>query len=54
MKNLEKYLPAFRGCRAFGVSLGIFFPIEIDTWDIVDGHVFFQYSKETREKSEAH
>ncbi len=52
VKDPEKYLPAFGGYCAFGASLGVFFPVEIDTWDMVDGRVFFQYSKEIRKKFE--
>lgn len=50
MKDQEKYLPAFGGYCAFGVSLGVFFPVEIDTWDMLDGHVFFQYNKDIKNK----
>ena len=49
MKDPEKYLPAFGGYCAFGVSLGVFFPVEISTWEMVDGHVVFQFSEEIKE-----
>ena len=45
-KNPEKYLPAFGGYCAFGVALGVYFPVEIDTWEIVDGRVMLNYSKD--------
>lgn len=44
-KDPEKYIPAFGGYCAFGVALGVYFPVEIDTWDMVDGRVFFQFSQ---------
>ncbi len=44
-KDPDKYVPAFGGYCAFGVGLGVFFPVEIETWDMVDGRVFFQFSQ---------
>lgn len=49
VKNPEKYLPAFGGYCAFGVSLGVFFPVEVETWEMVDGHVMFNFSKDIQE-----
>ena len=46
LKDPIKYLPAFGGYCAFGVSLGVFFPVEIDTWEIIDGRLTLNYSKE--------
>ena len=42
------YLPAFGGYCAFGVSIGVLFPVEIDTWEIVDGRLVLQYSAEVK------
>ncbi|MBN2738302.1 MAG: YHS domain-containing protein [Spirochaetales bacterium] len=49
LKNPQKYLPAFGGYCAFGISLGVFFPVEVETWEMVDGKVMFNYSKEIQE-----
>lgn len=49
LKNPEKYLPAFGGYCAFGVSLGVFFPVEISTWEMIDGQVVFQFSQEIKD-----
>ncbi|MDD4457980.1 MAG: YHS domain-containing (seleno)protein, partial [Syntrophotalea acetylenica] len=43
-KQPEKYMPAFGGYCAFGVSIGVLFPVEIDTWEIVDGRLVLQYT----------
>lgn len=45
-KAPEKYLPAYGGYCAFGVSLGVLFPVEIDTWEIIDGRLVLQFSQE--------
>ena len=44
----EKYLPAYGGYCAYGVSLGYLFPVDISTWEIVDGRLVFQYSPDIR------
>jgi YHS domain-containing protein len=49
-KDPEKYIPAFGGYCAFGVALGVFFPVEIDTWDMDEGRVFFQFSQAIKDK----
>lgn len=41
----EKYLPDFGGYCAFGISVGVFFPVEIDTWELVDGRLVLQYNQ---------
>ena len=46
----EKYLPAYGGFCAFGVANGVLVPVEIDTWEIIDGHLVFQYSLEFKQK----
>jgi len=51
-KAPEKYLPAYGGYCAFGVSLGVLFPVEIDTWEIIDGRLVLQFSQEFKKKFE--
>lgn len=49
-KNPDKYLPAYGGYCAFGVSIGKLFPVEMDTWEIVDGRLVLQFNQEIRKK----
>ncbi len=51
-KQPEKYMPAFGGYCAFGVSIGVLFPVEIDTWEIVDGRLVLQYTNEIKQMFE--
>ncbi|MFH2044878.1 MAG: YHS domain-containing (seleno)protein [Pseudomonadota bacterium] len=51
-KEAEKYLPAYGGFCAYGVSLGVLFPVEIDTWEIVDGRLVLQYNLDIKQKFE--
>jgi YHS domain-containing protein len=44
----ERYLPAFGGYCAFGVSIGVLFPVEIDTWEIIDGRLVLQYNQDIK------
>ncbi|MEK7729084.1 MAG: YHS domain-containing (seleno)protein [candidate division KSB1 bacterium] len=44
----EKYLPLYGGYCAFGVSIGQLFPVEIDTWEIVNGRLVLQYSQDIK------
>lgn len=46
--NPEKYLPVYGGYCAFGVSIGKFFPVEIDTWEIIDGRLVLQFSRDIK------
>jgi len=48
----DKYLPEFGGYCAFGVSLGVFFPVEIEAWDIIDDRLVLQFSEAIKEKFE--
>jgi YHS domain-containing protein len=43
-KEPARYLPAFGGFCAFGVSLGVLFPVEMDTWKIVGGRLVLQFN----------
>ena len=49
-KDPEQYLPAFGGYCAYGVSINKLFPVEIDTWEIVDGRLILQYSQDVKAK----
>lgn len=51
-KNAGKYLPAYGGYCAFGVTLGVLFPVETDTWDIIDGQLVLQYNQEIKQMFE--
>ncbi len=51
-KEPEKYLPAFGGYCAFGVSIGVLFPVEINTWEIIDGRLVLQYNLEVKKMFE--
>jgi YHS domain-containing protein len=51
-EGAEKYLPAYGGYCAYGVSLGVLFPVEIDTWEIIDGRLVLQYSLDIKNKFE--
>ena len=46
----EMYLPAYGGYCAYGVSLGVLAPVDIGTWEIVDGRLMLQFSPATKEK----
>ena len=48
--NPGKYLPAYGGYCAFGLSLGVLFPTEIETWEIVEGRLLLQFSSEAQQK----
>ena len=51
-KDAEKYLPAYGGYCAFGVSLGVLFPVEIDTWEIIDGRLVLQFNNAFKQEFE--
>lgn len=48
----EKYLPAYGGYCAFGISIGVLFPVEIDTWEIIEGRLVLQYTQEVKQMFE--
>ena len=50
MKSPQQYLPAYGGYCAYGVSVNRLFPVEIDTWEIVDGRLILQYDQATKRK----
>jgi YHS domain-containing protein len=39
-KDPEKYAPQYGGFCAYGVSVGALFPVDINTWQIVDGKLY--------------
>jgi YHS domain-containing protein len=49
-KQPEKYLPAYGGYCAYGVSLDVLAPVDIDTWEIIDGRLVLQFSPAAKEK----
>jgi len=50
IKSPQKYLPAYGGYCAYGVSVNRLFPVEIDTWEIVDGRLILQFDQATKRK----
>jgi len=50
LKSPAKYLPAYGGYCAYGVSINRLFPVEIDTWEIVDGRLVLQYNQDIKHK----
>lgn len=51
-KDAAKYVPAYGGYCAFGISLGVFFPVEIETWEIINGRLVLQYNLDIKRKFE--
>lgn len=51
-KDAERYLPAYGGYCAYGISLGVLFPVEIETWEIINGRLVLQYSLDIKQKFE--
>jgi YHS domain-containing protein len=51
-EEAERYLPAFGGYCAYGVSHGVLFPVEIETWEIIDGRLVLQYSLNVKQRFE--
>ncbi len=39
LSDPDKYAPSFGGYCAYGASKGALFPVEIETWQIVDGRL---------------
>ncbi len=48
--NPEKYIPAYGGYCAFGVSKGYLVKIEPDAWSIRDGKLYLNYDKSVQKK----
>ena len=49
-KQPEKYTPIYGGYCAYGISIGQLFPVEIDTWEIVDGRLVLQFNQDIKRK----
>ena len=49
-KEAEKYLPSYGGYCAYGAALGILFPVDIDTWEIIDDRLVLQFSHDVKQK----
>jgi hypothetical protein len=49
----EKYAPQCGGYCAYGVSLGALFPVDINTWQIRDGKLYFNLNKAILKKFNA-
>ena len=48
-EQVEKYLPAYGGYCAFGVANNLLFPVEIDTWEVIDDRLVLQYSQDVKQ-----
>ena len=46
----SKYVPQFGGFCAYGVSRGVVIPIDPSAFQIIDGHLYLQYSKGVMQK----
>ncbi len=46
--NPERYLPAYGGYCAVGAALGVLLPVDISTWQIVDGRLVLNYSPDVQ------
>ncbi len=47
-KDADKYAPQFGGYCAFGVSVGALFPIDINTWQIIDGKLYINLNPDIK------
>ena len=45
----EKYAPQYGGYCAYGTSQGHKAPTQVDTWSVVDGKLYFNYSMKVKE-----
>ena len=45
----ESFLPAYGGYCAFGASKNLLLPVDIQTWEIIDGKLILQYSDGAKE-----
>jgi len=49
----EKYVPVYGGFCAMGVAMGQLYPVEINTWQLVDGRLIFNKNRDVREMFDA-
>lgn len=47
-KNPEAYVPVCGGFCAFGAATGHAAPVKIETWQIADGHLVFNYNNDVK------
>lgn len=47
--NPERYLPQYGGYCAFGMSKGYKAPVEVDTWTIDNGKLYFNYNMKVKQ-----
>ena len=52
-KNPGKYVPAYGGYCAYGVSVGKKFVGDANVWEIVDGKLYLNYNKSIQKKWDA-
>ena len=52
-KDPEKYVPAYGGYCAWAVSQGKLAPVDVSTWQIVDGRLVLNYDASVRAKFDA-
>jgi YHS domain-containing protein len=52
-KEPDRYAPAFGGFCAYGLSQGYTAPIEIGTWQIVEGRLLLNYNASVKKKFDA-
>jgi YHS domain-containing protein len=45
----EKYAPQYGGYCAYGTSQGHKAPTEVETWSVLDGKLYFNYSSKVKE-----
>lgn len=51
--NPEKYVPQFGGFCAFGVSINKVLPVDISTWQVRNGKLYFNLNPDIRIKFDA-
>jgi YHS domain-containing protein len=50
LEDPARYAPAYGGYCAYGVAKGGLYPVEIDTWQIVEGRLMLNYDDEVSHK----
>lgn len=46
--NPDKFLPAYGGFCAYGAAKGALYPVDIETWQIIDDRLILNYSAEIK------
>ncbi len=52
-KSPSKYAPQFGGYCAYGIAVGALFPIEVETWQVIDGKLYFNLNPQIVEAFKA-